>query len=272
MIGNGSGKFSSLMRKSVFGALLLFLVMSFQNCGSDFMMMPGLDLGSVTESGLKCELNAFKTTYMPFLAKCKGCHVPGGTGAGAFSSTNADVAFTAFNLSTATKIDERAVNTNHAPGITGPANQAAIDSARPQFDNAIATCRASPTPGGTPVPTGAPALTTSKNLSSAATQTLTWNLSSELSGGTAITGATFSIVVQSTTQASGAVLFTITQPRVTTTSQAVRVSQIMLNYNGVDLPLVTTFSRVERTIPINQTNISLSAAAGAYEAPASGAT
>ncbi len=248
------------------GALSLFLLLGYQNCGSDFAMQEGLDLGSVTEQGLNCELNAFKTTYYGFLGKCKACHVPGGTGSGAFSSSNPQVAYDAFLLATTTKIDERSVNQNHAPGITGPVNQATIDGLRPQFDNALATCSQSPNPGGTPVPVAV--LSAEKAINAAqTTQTLTWNLASEVSG-TSVTGATFTIIVQSATTPGGTILYTISQPRITTTGRGVRIGQMMFKFNGNDLPLVTTYSRLDQTIAVNQTNISLSNAAAAFEAPA----
>lgn len=256
----------SRLRSRIVIALSMLLLLG---CGSDFALREDLDMGSVSGLGLACELNAFATTYKPFLTKCAGCHVPGGTGAGAFSSSNIGVAYDAFLLASTTKIDERSTNQNHAPGITGPQNQAAIDGLRPQFDNAIASCSQGPTPGDP----STPAITSAAKdiVTAQATQTLTWNLASDLNG-RAITGATFSITVRSTTQASGAILYTVSQPRITTTSQGVHVVGLMFSINGNDLPLVTTFSRVDQTVNANQTNAAISNASAAFETPAPGAT
>lgn len=238
-------------------------------CGADFVMKEGMDFSSVSEQGLSCELNAFKTTYYGFLTKCQGCHVPGGAGSGAFASANVGVAYDAFLLATTTKIDERSVNQNHAPGITGPSNQTVIDTIRPQFQNAVAACSANPTG---PITTVEPVLSSAKDIATGqASQTLTWNLATDVPG-SSIPGATLSLTVVSATQASGAILYTISNPRLTTTSTGARLQGLMFNFNGVALPLVTTFSRLDKTVASNQANSVLSTAAAAYEAPAPGAT
>lgn len=275
MIVKAGRKLFELMQWGVSGALLAIVMMTFQNCGSDFVMKDSLDLASgVTESKIACELQAFQSSYMPFLAKCKNCHIPGGSGAGAFSSTNVEVAHNAFLLATTAKIDERAVNVNHAPGTTGPANQAAIDTARPQYENALAACNGG---GGDDEPVGTgldtnPAVTIAKNLPATGTQTLTFNLASEVTSGQSVPGATFSITITASATAGGGVLYQFSQPRVTTTTSGLRVANVMFDFNGNDLPLVTTYSRVDRTLGTNQTNVSLSGASTAYEAPAPGGT
>lgn len=255
-------------RWSVLGALSFTLVFAYQNCGSDFVVKDSLDLGSITASGLSCELDAFNRTYKPFLTKCQGCHVPGGVGSGAFSSSNLQVAYDAFLLATTTKIDERSVNQNHAPGITGPVNQTQIDAIRPQFDNAIAACNQGPSNPQPPTPS---VISSPKDIvANQATQTLTWNLATDVPG-VSIPGASLSFTVASATQASGAVLYTISNPRLTTTTAGVNLDSIMFRINGTELPLVTTYSRVSRTVPANQANVQLSTAAAAFETAAPGA-
>ena len=275
-----SRKIKMWLRGFVMLSMGAVFTVAFQNCGSDFVAKDGVLTSASTAAstappteGIACDKAAFESSYHTFLkTNCSGCHTPGGPGAGAFGSPDNDVAFNAFVLATTAKINDRAVNPAHAPGITGPAKQAAITSAMDSWTKSDGACKNSTLPQ---TPVGPPTIaTTDLQIDKTKTdQTLLWNLNTDAaptSGGFGT--ATLSIRVQSTPTTTGTVLYLLSVPQVTTGAVAVHVKSINVRLNGVDQTLFTTFSRLDVTVPANTSKSNLSTATGEFEVTAPGAT
>ena len=249
---------SSVMRYAVprgrvravsIGTLVLFTLVGYQNCGNDFVASGAVDLSSASAEECDAALQAtFQQSFYPFTSvTCKACHVPGGIGKGAFASTDISVAYNAFMLDTPSEIEARAVDPSHAAGITGPANQSAIASAKAIWDSAEASCNS-----------GAPStaiVTIDKPINGSATvKTISFSLNSEIVGSTTnFGGATFSVGVQQVTNISGDTLYYFTNPTLKTGTLPINVGKMIVRLNGVNQPLMTTWTQLNFSVAAGAT-------------------
>lgn len=242
-------------RRTAFVAtLFVFNIVSFQNCGSDFVIdkkaLSGNSFGYLCGSDLSAP---FAGTYHPILTtSCQSCHTPGGPGKGAFASGDLGIAFSAFQLATPEMINVYAINPSHAPGYTGPDMQEKIASASDAWNSAVSACKDD---------AGLSAMTTPKLIGATGTyKTLTWDLDTDLtSGAENLGGAKFSIRVRTLTD-SGVVMYYLTSPTIATGTRAVHVADIKVRINGIEQSLGTTFTRIDEEVPAGQTGQVLSTA------------
>ena len=235
---------------SLSGILFASLV-GYQNCGSDFVASDSASFASVSADQCDSFLQAaFAQSFHPFLSTtCVGCHVPGGIGKGAFASSDPSVSYAAFVLDTPAEVEARAVDPAHASGVTGPANQSAIASAKANWDAAAASCSAASQPADSAT------VTIAKPVSgTAAVKTITWKLDSELANGSgSYGGATFTVGIQEVTNVSGDTLYYFTSPTLKTGTVALTAGNLTVQLNGVDQNLMTTFSQLNFSVPVNST-------------------
>lgn len=121
------------------------------NCGQGFVAEDLMSLGNITNNtnntsntdnsgsgssvtfnqapGQSCEdalLNVYKNTYHPFLVKnCNSCHIPGGSGSGAFAVDDAATSYPIFSSKGAPLIDTQSTG-GHKPPYTGSHQQSTI--------------------------------------------------------------------------------------------------------------------------------------------------
>jgi hypothetical protein len=244
--------------------LTLIQLVSYQNCGSDFVVKDGLNLAS-SASTCEASLEAdFQSSYYAFLkTNCATCHTSRGPGNGAFADSNPDLAFSAFLLTGSDRIDVNATNSAHAGGYTGAQNTSAIDLASQQWGAAEAQCKA----GGGGVGSGF--ITVGKAMNATATaHDVTWNLDSELASGSGSTGgATLTVAVRETASANGTPVYYFSNPRLKGGSSSVSVEGLMVRINGQEQTLGSTWSRVSATANAGQ-SVPLSAAQMIIEYPA----
>lgn len=229
----------------------------------------GGNSGGCTEDQLKA---AFSTSYQLLLSStstCKACHIAGGAGKGAFASADTTEGYNAFKLVDINKINSYVVLASHAAGFSGPQNQAALDTAKTNWNNSVAACSASstPPPSGTP-PTGLQAVTTAKVIAATTTnKTISWNLNNELAVGSGnYGGATISIRIRTQTDATtGLKTYYLTSPTLTTGTSPITLTGIMVRINNTTITLATTFSRVTTQAPPATTNRVLSTATMLFE-------
>ncbi|RYZ72658.1 MAG: hypothetical protein EOP05_10780 [Proteobacteria bacterium] len=250
MFSSSARKFKQL---ALIAVLAVINVVSFQNCGADFAVRSDLSMGGGFQAGASCESQLqgqFQSTYAPFLSTtCKGCHVPGGAGKGAFAQSDKGGAFSAFLLATSNRIDTLAVSSSHAPGVTGPGNESAISSASQAWNAAVTNCKA-----GTGEDTGSGAVTSDKAMNATATdKDITWNLDSEMSVGTGnYGGATLTIAVRAVT-ANNYTTHYFNRPRLKAGTRPLHAESIMLKINGQLQNLGTIWSLTSGDVPAGQT-------------------
>jgi len=222
-------------------ALVLFTLVGYQNCGNDFVASNSVNFSSISSSECGATLQAaFQQSFQPFLSmKCVACHVPNGVGKGAFASTDLGVAFSAFLLDTPSSVETRALDPHHAPGITGVANQSAIASATAIWNSAQAAC-------SDPKIASSALVTVDKPIHGTATvQTITFNLDTDLVGSAMnYGGAKFSVGIQEITNVSGDTLYYFTNPTLKAGTAAIHVGKMMVRLNGVNQPLMTTWTQL----------------------------
>ncbi|WP_413293677.1 hypothetical protein ACLSU7_01095 [Bdellovibrio sp. HCB185ZH] len=159
--------------KKIFWALgAAITVVSFNNCGEGFTTLSSMAPPSggsfefSTADGSTCEqalVKVYANTFHPFLNQsCGGCHLAGGIGNGVFGSKEVLTSYNAFVSKGAALVSANAVNPNHQPPYTGPANQARVDEINQYWGAAqdkYAQCVADagpvvqPSPTVTPMPT-----------------------------------------------------------------------------------------------------------------------
>lgn len=249
-------------RKLISLSLFTLLLVSFQNCSSDFMPH-GQDAMLSTLNVCDADLSTvFASTYHPFLSTtCKSCHVSG-PGKGAFASPVVAVAYRDFQLATAEKVTQYALNPNHAP-VAGPQNQAALDSAKGAWDSTMAakaSCQ------GTGLDATIKKTIARQINATAAYKTFSWNLDTELvTNAASYDAATFSINVKMTTLASGQKIYYFSSPTVTTKSKALHLKNLEVYINGVKLPQVTAWTEIDQTIAAAQTAVKISTSVATAE-------
>ena len=226
-------------------ALVLFTLVGYQNCGNDFVASNSVAISSVSSSECAATLQgAFQQSFHPFLSTtCHACHVPNGAGKGAFASTDLSVAFNAFMLVSASAVEKRALETSHAPGITGVANQSAIAAATAIWNSAQAACGGT---GGGPKGLSNASVTVDKPIhGSAAVQTIMFNLDTDIVGSNMnYGGAKFSVGIQEVTNVSGDTLYYFTNPTLIAGSKPIHVGKMIVRLNGVNQPLMTTWTQL----------------------------
>ncbi len=100
----------------------------------------GLEGGELNSSSLKgCAIGPyFERTYAPFLKQnCAACHTSNGTGKGAFSDSNTEVAFDAFMNVGYFKVDKYAVDPNHNSPYSGSKHAVIINEFEQGFEKAL---------------------------------------------------------------------------------------------------------------------------------------
>lgn len=239
--------------RQLVGLVVLALVqlVGYQNCGADFSVKSGLNLGnaslgSVCEADLEAQ---FESSYWPFVKQnCATCHTGAGPGTGAFASSNPDVAYQSFLLVTSSMIDQNATNSAHAGGYTGPQNNSAITVASQEWAAAESTCS-----GGSTAADNS-AITTSKTMNATtAVKSLTWNLDSELAGKSVSTGgATLTVSYIMGTSADGSHLYYFSDPKLQAGSKAVEITGMMVRINGQEQTLGSTWSRLDMSATAGQ--------------------
>jgi len=274
------------------------LVIGYQNCGTDFTPRSltsvslnssggggpsntpndgnnnggggnggGGATGSCTEEQLR---TAFSTSYHLLLSStstCKACHIAGGAGKGAFASADATEGYNAFKLVDINKLNSYVVLASHATGFSGPQNQAALDTAKTNWNNSVTACagNAGPTP---PPSAGLRAVTAAKAIAATTTnKTISWNLDNELAVGSGnYGGATISIRIRTQTDATtGLKTYYLTSPTLTTVTSPITLTGIMVKINNTTMTLATTFSRVTTQAPAATANSVLSTATMLFE-------
>ncbi|NQY99267.1 MAG: hypothetical protein HRT45_01200 [Bdellovibrionales bacterium] len=109
-----------------------------QNCGMKAEHSASLSSKACGSSDLLSEcdrkqLKAFEKSFYPVLKnKCSTCH-SNGPGIGRFANDNAIIAWSDFSSIGKFKIMDQALNENHQPGYTGPANASAIANANESY-------------------------------------------------------------------------------------------------------------------------------------------
>ncbi len=204
----------------------------------------------------------FANTYHPFLSTtCKGCHVSG-PGKGAFASPVVAIAYQDFQLATADKVTQYALNPSHAP-VAGPQNQSALDSAKSAWDSTMAA-KASCQGGGVNT---TEKKTIARQINATATyKTYSWNLDTELVTNAAnYDAATFSINIKMTTLPSGQKIYYFSSPTITTKSKAIHLKNLEVFVNGVKLSQVTAWTEIDQTIAAAQTAVKISSSVATAE-------
>lgn len=239
-------KVSTQRLRLMAGLLVLAAVqlVSYQNCGADFVVKNGLNIASSLSA---CELGLqsnFQSSYYTFLkTSCASCHTGNGPGQGAFAANDAGVAFSAFLGAGSAKIDANATNSAHAGGYTGSQNSSAITLASQQWAAAEASCKAGSGQGLT--------ITTAKLMSvtaNAAAKDISWNLDTELlSGGGSTGGATLIIAVQQMPSPNASPVYYFSNPRLKGGTTAISLSGLMIRINDQEQSLGSTWSRVSAT-------------------------
>lgn len=222
-------------------ALTVIQLISYQNCGADFVVKDGLNIAassSACELGLQAE---FQSSYYSFLkTSCASCHTGNGPGQGAFSANDPGVAFAAFLAVGSDKVDSNATNSAHAGGYTGSQNSSAITLASQQWAAAETSCKGT---GGI-----SPSIITKSKLMSivanAAAKDITWNLDTELASGTGTTGgASLIIAVQQIPSPNGSPVYYFSNPRLKGGTKPVSLTGLMMRINGQEQTLGSTWSR-----------------------------
>lgn len=250
-------------RLGLFSILALVQLVSYQNCGSDFVVKDGINFVSSASSACEASLAAdFQSSYYPFLkTNCATCHTSRGPGNGAFADSNADIAFAAFLNTKTEMVDLNATNTAHS-GNSGPQHTSAITLAGQQWAAAEATCKG----GG--VSTGSGWMTTEKVMGATATaKDMVWNLDSEVNQALNSGGATLTIAVREQASPNGTPVYYFTNPRLKAGTKSVSLEGVMININGQKQILGTTWSRVSVTAAAGAT-VTLSTAQMFVEYPA----
>jgi len=246
------------------------MALPFNNCSNEFRLKGS---GVTDVSGLSsCDverLNAFSTTVHPFVAtNCASCHGASGSNSAKFANADIRRAYDAFALTGMEKWTSYALNPAHVNGITGPQNKTTTDAANEALNTANATdaCKASGVTG----PTGFEVLTVAKPISATATnRVIAWNLDTEVTTRLGeFSGATFEITVRQQTPTGGQPTYYILNPIVKTAGSAIEVKGIDIFVNGSRYLEGTTFSLIDRYIPIANTNTTLSAATMLKQMPA----
>jgi hypothetical protein len=228
-------------------ALVLLQLVSYQNCGSDFVVKDGANF--VSSASSSCELTLapdFQASYYPFLkTNCASCHTSRGPGNGAFADSSPDIAFAAFLTTGRSRIDINATNTAHS-GNSGPQHTSAIAVAGQQWQNAEASCNGGPAGAGGP--TAGTILTKEKVMQANATaKDLVWNLDSELSQPVSTGGASLTVAVREAPSANGTPVYFFSNPRLKAGSKSVSLKGLMIRINGQEQALGSTWSRVDGT-------------------------
>jgi hypothetical protein len=224
-------------------ALAIIQLVSYQNCGADFVVKDGLN---VSASSSACELglqSEFQSSYYSFLkTSCASCHTGNGPGQGAFAANDPSVAFAGFLAVGSDKVDSNATNSAHAGSYTGAQNSSAIALASQQWAAAEASCKAG---GGGSGDSGA--ITKSKLMSiapNAVAKDITWNLDTELASGAGMSGgASLIIAVRQIPSANGSPVYYFSNPRLKGESNSVSISGLKVRINDQEQTLGSTWSR-----------------------------
>jgi hypothetical protein len=245
--------------------LALVQLVVYQNCGSDFIVKDGLSFSAGSSSVCEASLVAdFQSSYYSFLkTNCATCHTSGGSGNGAFADSNMDVAFSAFLNVGHERIDINATNTAHS-GNSGSQHTSAVATAGQQWENASASCKGGggSTSGGTQVRSVEKvmgATTTAKDIS--------WNLDSEINQAGSTSGATLTIAVRQIPSPNGTPVYYFSNPRLKAGTRSVRLKGLMININGQEQVLGSTWSRADSTAAAGAT-VTMSTAQVMLEYPA----
>ncbi len=124
------------------------ILVAYNNCGSHTgYKQLTVEEQSVCEDDLQ---KVFEDTYRPFLAdptSCGSCHAEGGESPYKFAAADVEIAYSFFLQVGAEQIGLNAADPTHAPGITGPAKKATVDSLKIFWDQGEETHLACATRG-----------------------------------------------------------------------------------------------------------------------------
>ena len=235
------------VRTFVFAALMIPMLVLFQNCAPGFFVdqdaLSNSSASAATSFICGATLEAtFQKTYWPVVsASCASCHVTGGLAPSAFAASQLSAAYVGFQTATETKILANGTNPQHGGGAGGEKNRAALTQAQTDFDS----CKSVPTTvaGAITARTSAVALA-----ATATAKIITINLDSQLDlGSSNLGGAQLQFIVRTSTVGSSPA-YLISNPSLRTVSSTVQIKGVKIKINGTNDPTWTSFTQIDRTI------------------------
>ncbi len=213
-------------------------------------------------SSLHCDKaleETFAKTYHPFLmSKCSTCHVAGGLGSGVFAGSNLQSAFTDFMKIGQPRVVERAVDGNHKPPYSGPANAPTINGLLAQWSEAESQYRFCLDQAVS----GVSGIKLQDQVIGATDtpKTLTWDLGKQIvtPAGLAFSGGKFKVDVKKFVPqgaSPSAAIYEFTNARITAGSLPLHVSVLEVHFNGRLDTTATTWKFSERKIPAGKERV-----------------
>ncbi|MCB0349851.1 MAG: hypothetical protein KDD38_01630 [Bdellovibrionales bacterium] len=203
------------------------------------------------------DMSLFGRTYHSFLMNnCAACHSGGGPGPSAFASSGINLAFNSFNAIGFSTVNMRAQD-GHSPS-SGPQNTAPINDLTSRYIDGLKTIETCKTQGGTDLGQNQDDDTRLKLVSKAISPnltrpvTVTWNLANDslpLAGfdKSKFTKITLTVDVQ-LFQKPGIINYIVSNPRINSNSQDVRIESLLFKINGYSTPAQRAFYLLDKNI------------------------
>ncbi len=255
--------FSNFKVKFTMSVVFVLMLFGFTNCAEYKSQNPSSSTAASGSTAV-CDqalIEAFSASYRPILTDsqlCARCHTETGVSPIKFASANLQTGYSHFMNVGVEMVDANAISTTHAPGVTGPANQTRISSARATWNTAYAAyqdCKSQT------IANRATAISTNRKNSvdlyfdDARAIIFTWNLNSgEASPDNQRFPGMLSITVrvkyEQINNQSVATGYVLTKPRLKmlTGEQEVEVEGVSVQINGVDAEGIEPFLSARKVI------------------------
>lgn len=237
--------------KRILGLIgLAVLVLSYQNCGTDFVSLESQELAAMGKFiCAESPQTTFELSYYPFFrSQCATCHA--GSTPVNFANPEISSAYLEFKKTSLSRIMANGTNSNHGNGAGGEKQLAALTTIQEDY----VSCTGDPGGGTSNVTTAR-----TKPVVLAATgsyRTLTFNLDSDLElGQNSFNGAKLYLQVQIQGTA-GTTAYFVARPSLETAAIPVHIKTIRILINGTWVGNATTFYNIDKVVPVNSVGIS----------------